>query len=88
MPAQALAPQQAQQTIQLGLPAAPNSTRVVGLAHQAQSGLPGFVPGPMANSGQATALPHTLTAGTLHDPTTDVWNIDTGFPDASGASPM
>ncbi|GJV58267.1 ribonuclease H-like domain-containing protein [Tanacetum coccineum] len=78
MLAQALAPQQAQQTIQLGLPTAPNSTRVVGLVHQAQFGPPGFVPSPMANLGQATALPHTFTAGTLHDPTTGAWNMDTG----------
>ncbi|GJS87404.1 ribonuclease H-like domain-containing protein [Tanacetum coccineum] len=29
-------------------------------------------------SGQPTVLPHAFTAGTLHDPTTGVWNMDTG----------
>ncbi|GJZ29747.1 ribonuclease H-like domain-containing protein, partial [Tanacetum coccineum] len=29
-------------------------------------------------SGQATILPHAFTAGTLHDPATGTWNMDTG----------
>ncbi|GJS85465.1 ribonuclease H-like domain-containing protein [Tanacetum coccineum] len=30
------------------------------------------------NSGQATVLPHTFTARTFQDPSTDAWNMDTG----------
>ncbi|PWA35905.1 ribonuclease H-like domain-containing protein [Artemisia annua] len=29
--------------------------------------------------GQETTLPHAFTAGTLHDPTTSAWNMDTDF---------
>ncbi|GJS70181.1 hypothetical protein Tco_0703022 [Tanacetum coccineum] len=29
-------------------------------------------------SGEATILPHAFTAGTLHDPATGTWNMDTG----------
>ncbi|GKE76962.1 hypothetical protein Tco_1543082 [Tanacetum coccineum] len=29
-------------------------------------------------SGQATTLPHDFTVGSLHDPTTGAWNMDTG----------
>ncbi|GJU95305.1 hypothetical protein Tco_1320061 [Tanacetum coccineum] len=29
-------------------------------------------------SGQATTLPHAFTVGSLHDPTTGAWNMDTG----------
>ncbi|GJU80906.1 hypothetical protein Tco_1283271 [Tanacetum coccineum] len=47
-------------------------------AHQAPSAPPGFVTRTLANSGHATALPQAFTAGTLHDPTTGAWNIDTG----------
>nr|GEX30441.1 ribonuclease H-like domain-containing protein [Tanacetum cinerariifolium] len=35
-----------------------------------------------------TTLPHAFAAGTLHDPTTGAWNTNTGFHDASGASPI
>ncbi|GJR14621.1 ribonuclease H-like domain-containing protein [Tanacetum coccineum] len=34
--------------------------------------------GAVNTSGQATLLPQAFTAGTLHDPTTGAWNIDTG----------
>ncbi|GJV02663.1 ribonuclease H-like domain-containing protein [Tanacetum coccineum] len=39
----------------------------------------GSVPssGAVNTSGQATLLPQAYTAGTLHDPTTGAWNIDT-----------
>ncbi|GKA30927.1 hypothetical protein Tco_0717232 [Tanacetum coccineum] len=30
------------------------------------------------SAGQKTTLPHAFAAGTLHDPTTDAWNMDTG----------
>ncbi|GJV76394.1 hypothetical protein Tco_1507978 [Tanacetum coccineum] len=30
------------------------------------------------STGQKTTLPHAFAAGTLHDPTTGAWNIDTG----------
>ncbi|GJX99747.1 ribonuclease H-like domain-containing protein [Tanacetum coccineum] len=33
--------------------------------------------GPMVVPGQATALPTAFTAGTLHDPATGAWNMDT-----------
>ncbi|GJV19798.1 ribonuclease H-like domain-containing protein [Tanacetum coccineum] len=33
---------------------------------------------PVNTSGQATLLPQAFTAGTLHDPTTGAWNMDTG----------
>ncbi|GJS47268.1 ribonuclease H-like domain-containing protein [Tanacetum coccineum] len=32
----------------------------------------------VTNSGQATLLPQAFTTGTLHDPTTGAWNMDTG----------
>ncbi|GJY77602.1 ribonuclease H-like domain-containing protein [Tanacetum coccineum] len=34
--------------------------------------------GPTVTPGQETTLPHAFTAGTLHDPTTGAWNMDTG----------
>ncbi|GJW03737.1 ribonuclease H-like domain-containing protein [Tanacetum coccineum] len=34
--------------------------------------------GAVNTSGQATLLPQAFTAGTLHDPTTGAWNMDTG----------
>ncbi|GJS31420.1 ribonuclease H-like domain-containing protein [Tanacetum coccineum] len=33
---------------------------------------------PTGHSGQETTLPHAFTVGTLHDPTTGAWNMDTG----------
>ncbi|GKB37360.1 ribonuclease H-like domain-containing protein [Tanacetum coccineum] len=30
------------------------------------------------STGRKTTLPHAFAAGTLHDPTTDAWNMDTG----------
>nr|GFB74542.1 ribonuclease H-like domain-containing protein [Tanacetum cinerariifolium] len=32
----------------------------------------------IGNTGQTTMLPHGFTAGTLHDPTTGAWNMDSG----------
>ncbi|GKA46034.1 ribonuclease H-like domain-containing protein [Tanacetum coccineum] len=34
---------------------------------------------PTVNPGQETMLPHAFTAGTLHDPYTGAWNMDTGM---------
>ncbi|GKA26224.1 ribonuclease H-like domain-containing protein [Tanacetum coccineum] len=34
--------------------------------------------GPMVTPGQETTLPHAFIVGTLHDPTTGSWNMDTG----------
>ncbi|GKA17759.1 ribonuclease H-like domain-containing protein [Tanacetum coccineum] len=34
--------------------------------------------GHKVNSGQETTLPHAFTAGTLHNPATGAWNMDTG----------
>ncbi|GJV62103.1 ribonuclease H-like domain-containing protein [Tanacetum coccineum] len=54
---------------------------VVNPAQQAQSGsttTPLGLMGLTVTSGQETTLPHTFTAGTLHDPTTGAWNTDTG----------
>ncbi|GJV50425.1 ribonuclease H-like domain-containing protein [Tanacetum coccineum] len=49
--------------------------QLTGQAHQAQqSGLTGST----VSAGQATTLPQAFTNGTLHDPTTGVWNMDTG----------
>ncbi|GJV54690.1 RNA-directed DNA polymerase, eukaryota [Tanacetum coccineum] len=35
--------------------------------------------GPTVTSDQATTLPHAFTAGTLHDPATGAWNMNTGL---------
>ncbi|GJS94984.1 ribonuclease H-like domain-containing protein [Tanacetum coccineum] len=44
---------------------------------QAQTPQPGSTTA-THNSGQATVLPHAFTAGTLQDPSTGAWNMDTG----------
>nr|GEX23731.1 ribonuclease H-like domain-containing protein [Tanacetum cinerariifolium] len=67
-----------QQPLQPGLPAPPNGFQVVSLAQQAQQAPLGFVTCTMANSGHTTALPQAYTIGTLHEPTTGTWNMDTG----------
>ncbi|GKC18445.1 ribonuclease H-like domain-containing protein [Tanacetum coccineum] len=50
------------------------------LTQQVQPGptpvTPGLV-GPTAAPGQATTLPYAFTAGTLHDPASSAWNMDT-----------
>ncbi|GJR02220.1 ribonuclease H-like domain-containing protein [Tanacetum coccineum] len=46
-----------------------------GSVQQAQPSAP---QGPTDNTGQATMLPQAFAAGTLHDPTTGTWNMDTG----------
>ncbi|GJZ42405.1 ribonuclease H-like domain-containing protein [Tanacetum coccineum] len=50
-------------------------------AHQATSGPTTVTPGamgPVAVPGQTIALPTAFTTGTLHDPATGAWNMDTG----------
>ncbi|GKB73087.1 ribonuclease H-like domain-containing protein [Tanacetum coccineum] len=47
---------------------------VLGQAQQVQSNANGST----VTSGQATVLPHAFTTGTLHDPSTGAWNMDTG----------
>ncbi|GJR76323.1 hypothetical protein Tco_0088688 [Tanacetum coccineum] len=46
--------------------------------------------GPTAPPGQVTTLPYAFIAGTLHNPATGVWNIDTvdrnGHPRIKGTS--
>ncbi|GJX07800.1 ribonuclease H-like domain-containing protein [Tanacetum coccineum] len=70
-------------------PAHVQPAAVAGSVQQAQpSAPPGFLIGPADNTGQATTLPQAFTAGTLHDPTTGAWIMDTGFPEASSASPL
>nr|GEZ50548.1 ribonuclease H-like domain-containing protein [Tanacetum cinerariifolium]GEZ50630.1 ribonuclease H-like domain-containing protein [Tanacetum cinerariifolium] len=39
---------------------------------------PGVATGPTDTTGQVTMLPQAFTPGTLHDPTTGTWNMDTG----------
>ncbi|GJY24077.1 ribonuclease H-like domain-containing protein, partial [Tanacetum coccineum] len=46
---------------------------ILGPAQPTQS----IVTGPATTSGQATLLPQAFTTGTLHDPTTGAWNMDT-----------
>ncbi|GJV00734.1 ribonuclease H-like domain-containing protein [Tanacetum coccineum] len=46
----------------------------MGPAQQVQSGLTRST----VTSGQATILPHAFTVGTLHDPASGAWNMDTG----------
>ncbi|GJW77774.1 ribonuclease H-like domain-containing protein [Tanacetum coccineum] len=60
-------------------------------AHQATSRPTTVTPGamgPVAIPGQATTLLTAFTTGTLHDPATGAWNMDTGFHDPSGSAPM
>ncbi|GJZ33435.1 ribonuclease H-like domain-containing protein [Tanacetum coccineum] len=52
---------------------------VLGQAQQVQSNANGSA----VTSGQATVLLHAFTTGTLHDPSTGAWNMDTGLHDAS-----
>ncbi|GJS55527.1 putative reverse transcriptase domain-containing protein [Tanacetum coccineum] len=50
------------------------------IAQQAQSGPTTVTLGSVGHTaalGQATTLPYTFTTGTLHDPTTGAWNMDT-----------
>ncbi|GJT16471.1 ribonuclease H-like domain-containing protein [Tanacetum coccineum] len=77
-----VAQQQSTQPQQISQPASHQPAHVfpaAGTAHQAQPSIPpGFVTGPINNAGQPTMLPQAFTAGTLHDPTTGAWNMDTG----------
>ncbi|GKD66189.1 ribonuclease H-like domain-containing protein [Tanacetum coccineum] len=45
-----------------------------------------WVSGPTDPPGQATTLPHAFTAGTLHDPDTGSWNMDTSVSSHLNAS--
>ncbi|GJW05934.1 ribonuclease H-like domain-containing protein [Tanacetum coccineum] len=47
-------------------------------AGSVQQAQPGFVTGSTESTGQATTLPQAFTTGTLHDPNTGTWNMDTG----------
>ncbi|GJY29080.1 ribonuclease H-like domain-containing protein [Tanacetum coccineum] len=52
---------------------------VVGLAQQGHAQpTSGVNSGLIATPGQATTLPAAFTIGTLHDPTTGAWNMDSG----------
>ncbi|GJZ87761.1 ribonuclease H-like domain-containing protein [Tanacetum coccineum] len=62
--------------------AQPTPYPAVGPAQQATSNPAGPIQpttqsGSTSISGQATSLPHAFTDGTLHDPTTGAWNMDT-----------
>nr|GEU39158.1 reverse transcriptase domain-containing protein [Tanacetum cinerariifolium] len=57
---------------QLPTPAHQFGYQVMGPAQQVQSGLTGST----VTSGQATILPHAFTVGTLHDPASGAWNMD------------
>ncbi|GJT49401.1 ribonuclease H-like domain-containing protein [Tanacetum coccineum] len=46
--------------------------------YSAQPAQPSAPQGPTDNTSQATMLPQAFTTGTLHDPTTGTWNMDTG----------
>ncbi|GJY59948.1 ribonuclease H-like domain-containing protein [Tanacetum coccineum] len=75
-------PQQAQKPANYVIPAKTvPSAHSVGYSHVNQA--------QQAHTGSTkTILAHAFTAGTLHDPTTGAWNMNTGLYDASGASPM
>ncbi|GJW75821.1 hypothetical protein Tco_0135191 [Tanacetum coccineum] len=54
-------------------------------------GLTSFQPrtsGSITTPRHATLLPQAFSVGTLHNPNTDAWNMDTGLYDTPGASPI
>ncbi|GKD82596.1 ribonuclease H-like domain-containing protein [Tanacetum coccineum] len=63
----------------LAAPSVPQATQptgpsILGSVQAPQSGITSTC----TNLGQATLLPQAFTAGTIHDPTTGAWNMDTG----------
>ncbi|GKE84175.1 hypothetical protein Tco_1557917, partial [Tanacetum coccineum] len=59
-------------------PARPAGYQFVQPAQTGPTTAPLGTMGPTVRSGQETTLPHAFVVGTLHDPSSGAWNMDTG----------